>query len=210
LVNKLNPDAILLNLKTSEVESWEVLAELRNNPLLSHIPVILLTVEEEAQSGNAIRSTDVMAKPINSEQLTTLVNTYCKQQNNVICQVMVVDDDAVIRAGIAELLELKGWRVIQVENGQEALEKLQQATPRLILLDLMMPVMNGFEFVEQLRKHAVWCTIPVIVLTSKELDAQEQAWLHKQVDTVLQKETFSQEKLVSHIHQLIANAVTHD
>jgi len=207
LVNKLNPDAILLDLKTSAVEGWEVLAELRNNPLLSHIPVILLAVEGEQQGGYAVRSTDVVAKPINAEQLTILINTYCKQLNHTVCQIMVVDDDEVIREGIAEFLKLKGWQVIQAENGQQALAHLQQAIPRLILLDLMMPVMNGFEFIEQLQKHPTWHTIPVIVLTSKELDAQEHAWLHKHVETILQKETFSQEQLILHIHQLIVNAM---
>lgn len=100
--------------------------------------------------------------------------------------------------------------MIQAGNGEEALAHLQRVIPRLILLDLMMPVMDGFEFIEKLHKHTVWHTIPVIVLTSKELDAQEHAWLHKHVETILQKETFSQEKLVSHIRQLIAQAVAND
>ncbi|OQW93379.1 MAG: hypothetical protein BWK79_11475 [Beggiatoa sp. IS2] len=120
---------------------------------------------------------------------------------------MVVDDDEYIRESITALLELEGWRVFQAENGQVALNHLDTKKPSLILLDLSMPEMDGFEFIEHLQKNEKWGATPIVVLTAKSLDAEELSCLNNTVKTVLRKETYTKEDLVLRIHNLISTTV---
>jgi len=120
--------------------------------------------------------------------------------------VMVVEDEECIREVIAMILEEEGWRTFLAENGQVALEHLKDKKPSLILLDLMMPVMDGFEFLTHLREHAQWQSIPVIVLTAIQLSVEQQAFLNSHVELTVQKQQHSRDELISQIHQLMAGA----
>jgi CheY-like chemotaxis protein len=107
---------------------------------------------------------------------------------------------------MATRLKSEGWRVFKAENGRVALEHLDDKRPALILLDLLMPEMDGFEFVARLRQNEKWCTIPVVVLTSTHLSEQDQARLHGFVENIFQKETYSRDELLLLIHKQIAEA----
>ncbi|HEC84706.1 MAG TPA: response regulator, partial [Thioploca sp.] len=120
--------------------------------------------------------------------------------------VMLVDDDETLREGLSFFIKTQGWRVFQAENGQVALEHLDHKKPSLILLDLNMPVMDGFEFLTHLQDNEKWRSTPVIVLTAKNLTAQEQAHLNQQVETIFQKDADNQDKLISSIHKQISEA----
>jgi len=118
---------------------------------------------------------------------------------------MVVDDDKIIREGVTAILKKQGLSVCQAENGQVALEHLERNKPALIFLDLMMPVMDGFEFLEHLRNHEKWYSIPVVILTAKILTAKEQAYLNQYVETIFQKDYYCRDELILHIHKLVSN-----
>ena len=119
---------------------------------------------------------------------------------------MVVEDEEFFRKMMVHVLELEGWRVFQAENGQVALEHLDDKKPDLILLDLLMPVMDGFEFLVELRKQEKWRSIPVVVLTARDMTADEHARLNHYVETIFLKEAYKQEDLIIQLHQLISDS----
>lgn len=207
LAKKLRPDAIILDIKMENMDGWEVISALKSDPLLADIPVIISSIEEEQNRGYASGATDYLVKPIRRHQLATILRKY-RIGNDSSGLVMIVDDDEVVREIVAEMLKREGWRVFKAENGQVALEHIEDKKPSLILLDLMMPEMNGFEFLTHLYEHEKWCSIPVVVLTATTLTAEEHARLNQHVETIFQKESYSSEELISHIQKLISDVST--
>ena len=203
---KLRPDAIILDVNMPAVNGWKVLSMLKSNPLLADIPVIIISIEARHEKGYALGATDYMVKPIHHEQLAIVLEKYHIGDNSPGL-IMLIEDDTIIREVVAEMIKNAGWQVFKAENGKVALEHLDNKKPLMILLDLNMPIMNGFEFLTHLRKNDKWNSIPVIVLTSTHLDAEEQARLQgNQVETILHKESYKREELLWQIHQLIANS----
>lgn len=201
LAKKIRPDAIVLDFSTAEAEGWQVLSTLKSDSLLAHIPVIIAKGNEG--KGIAMGAIDCLPKSVDRKQLAAILNKY-HVGNDPRNLIMVVDDDEYIRESLTALLEVQGWRVFQAEDGQVALDHLDTKKPALILLDLNMPEMNGFKFIENLQKNEKWCTTPVVVLTATELSAEEFARLNNSVETIVRKEGYSSEDLILHIHKLIA------
>ncbi|MBI2466907.1 MAG: response regulator [Candidatus Rokubacteria bacterium] len=121
--------------------------------------------------------------------------------------VLVVDDDPAFRELARRLLEREGYRVAEAENGRVALERVREAPPGLILLDLMMPEMDGFAFVEELRREAAWRAIPVVVVTAKDLSADERARLNGYVEKILQEGAYPRDALLAEVRELVAASV---
>ncbi|OQY49063.1 MAG: hypothetical protein B6247_24365, partial [Candidatus Parabeggiatoa sp. nov. 2] len=205
LAYKLRPDAIVINVQMAEMEGWQILSTLKNDSLMAHIPVILITMAEDKQKGYAMGATDCLDKSAVSSQLAAILEKYQIGDDSTDL-VMLVDDDETLREGLSFFIKTQGWRVFQAENGQVALEHLDHKKPSLILLDLNMPVMDGFEFLTHLQDNEKWRSTPVIVLTAKNLTAQEQAHLNQQVETIFQKDADNQDKLISSIHKQISEA----
>lgn len=203
LAKKLRPDAILLDVRMPDMDGWRVLSALKSDSLLSDTPIIMVSVEEERNKGYALGATDYLVKPIGRDQLASLLKKYHIGDNSQGL-VMIIDDDTMTREFLANRLKDEGWRVFKAENGQVALEHIDDKKPSLILLDLLMPEMDGFEFLDKLRSYEKWRSIPVVVLTSTKLSAEDQARLHAHVETVFQKETCYRQDLLSMIHQQIA------
>jgi CheY-like chemotaxis protein/GAF domain-containing protein len=210
LANKLRPDAILLDVQMSEMDGWRILSMLKSDSLLAHIPVILIAMEEDKQKGIARGATECIDKTMVHSQLATIFEKYHIAENSTNL-VMVIDDDDVCRTGLTSLLNTQGWRVFQAENGQVALEHLDNKKPALILLDLNMPVMDGFEFLARLQDNKKWRSTPVMVLTARTLTPEEQAHLNQHVGNIFSKDAYSQDELILRLHQLIAESkVLHD
>jgi CheY-like chemotaxis protein/nitrogen-specific signal transduction histidine kinase len=206
MAKKLRPDTILLDVKMPGMDGWKVLSALKNNSLLSDIPVIMTSIVEERNKGVALGAADYLVKPVKRAQLAAVLNKYL-MANDSQGLVMVVEDDIITRENMAEMLKLEGWRVFKAENGRVALEHIEDKKPSLILLDLMMPEMDGFEFVTRLRQNDKWRSIPVVVLTATKLSAEDQARLHSYVDSILQKASNQKEELLRQIHQQVAAAM---
>jgi signal transduction histidine kinase/DNA-binding response OmpR family regulator len=209
LAQKLLPDCILLDVNMPEKDGWQVLSILKNDPQLVTIPVIMMLMNTEKHTGYAMGATDCLDKTMLHSQLPILLQKHQIGDNSTIMVVMVIDDDKWQREMLTTLLEDKGLEVLSAENGQTALTHIDLKKPGLILLDLNMPVMDGFEFLEHLQNHEQWCSIPVIVLTSRNLSAEEHARLNQHVETIFQKDDFQQEKLILRIRQLVNDATTH-
>jgi CheY-like chemotaxis protein len=130
--------------------------------------------------------------------------------DNPPCSVLLVEDDDAARQMLKAMLEKNGWQVNEAENGHVALERVAARRPNVILLDLMMPEMDGFEFVLSLHKHTEWRSIPVVVLTAKDLSAEERNRLSGKVERILLKGAFTREELLSNVRELVSACVRQD
>ncbi len=201
LARTVHPDAITLDVLMPGMDGWEVLRRIRADDTLADVPVIMLSVLHEQQLAIALGATEYVTKPIDRAQLRRILRPHQPAQAGGV--VLVVEDDAATRRTFVRGLSREGWTVIEAENGRVALERLATSTPSLILLDLMMPVMDGAEFVAELRKVEAWQQIPVIVVTAKDVSREERERLNGHVSDVLTKGTYSQLDLVRDIRLLM-------
>jgi PAS domain S-box-containing protein len=207
LAHEHHPSAILLDIVMPQMDGWDVLSVLKNDPELAAIPVIMLSLLEDKTLGYSLGATDYLVKPINYERFMAVLHKH-HLDVKTSAPVMVVEDDNSIREMMGRILKNAGWQVDLAENGLIALEHLKQNLPALILLDLMMPEMDGFEFVSILRQEPSYADIPVVVLTAKDITTEDRQRLHSGVETIFQKGAYSQEKLLTEIEQVLIS-VTH-
>jgi signal transduction histidine kinase/CheY-like chemotaxis protein/HAMP domain-containing protein len=201
IAKDLRPTAITLDVIMPDLDGWSVLAALRKDPELADIPVIMVTIVDEHRRGIALGAAGYLTKPIDRERLHRLVSRFRAPVPPT--RVLVVEDDAVQRERMRGWLEDPQWTVREAENGREALNRIQESKPDVILLDLMMPEMDGFAVVAALQKDAGWRDIPVIVITARDLDAKDRARLNSGVQSVLVKERFRPADLVERIRRLV-------
>jgi CheY-like chemotaxis protein/anti-sigma regulatory factor (Ser/Thr protein kinase) len=202
LARELQPDAITLDVLMPGIDGWTVLAMLKTDPDLADIPVIMLTIVDDKGKGYALGAAEYMVKPIDRDRLAAVLRPYRSASHPF--RVLVVEDEAVTREMLRRALEKEGWDVIEAEHGRAALELVAEARPGLILLDLMMPEMDGFEFVAELRQNEAWRVIPVVVVTAKDLTAQDRLRLNGYVEKILQKQAYSQDALLAEVRDLVA------
>jgi signal transduction histidine kinase/CheY-like chemotaxis protein len=192
--------AITLDVTMGGMDGWSVLGALKADPRLKDIPVVMLTGIDDKGKGYSLGATDYLVKPVNREQLTNALQKFFVP--NQVSSVMLVEDDLPTRSVMARLLEKMGWTVYEAGNGQEALDLLSQHKPNLILLDLMMPVMDGFEFLTRMRVNSDWVHIPVMVLTAKDLTPEDRNVLKDKVSIVIEKGTNDYEEVARMIRQV--------
>ena len=198
---ELRPTAITLDVMMPDLDGWSVLAALRQDPELADIPVIMVSIVDEHRRGIALGAAGYLTKPVDRERLHRLVSRFRAPVPPT--RVLLVEDDAVQRERMRGWLEGPQWAVREAENGREALKRIEENKPDVILLDLMMPEMDGFAVVAALQKEAGWRDIRVIVITSLDLDAKDRARLNAGVQSVLVKERFQPANLVERIRRLV-------
>jgi signal transduction histidine kinase/CheY-like chemotaxis protein len=200
LATELRPTAITLDVMMPDLDGWSVLAALRQNPDLADIPVMVSIVDEHRR-GIALGAAGYLTKPVDRERLHRLIRRF--QAPSRRTRVLMVEDDAVQRERMRGWLEPSQWVVREAANGREALRILRGERPDVILLDLMMPEMDGFEVVAALQKDTGWQDIPVIVITSLDLTAKDRERLNTGVKSVLVKDRFRPEDLIERIRCLV-------
>jgi len=184
LVRELRPAAVTLDIMMPDLDGWTVLAAIKGDPALSRIPVVLMSIMEEKNRGYALGAADYLVKPVDRNKLVETLRSVCGATTG---HVLLIDDDDVARRGVRTTLEPIGWRVSEAENGQVAVEALAAARPDVIVLDLMMPKMDGFEFLDELRARPDWQDIPVVVITAKDLTDEDRDRLNGGVERIIQK-----------------------
>jgi signal transduction histidine kinase/DNA-binding response OmpR family regulator len=203
LAHEIQPAAITLDVMMPEMDGWSVLRALKADPLLRTIPVIMLSMIDDRTRGYSLGAVDYLTKPVDREQLNkTLSRYYCAEDDT--CPVLLVEDDAETREVMARTLEKAGWTVSEAGNGQEALDIMSDLHPRLILLDLMMPVMDGFDFLTAMRARPEWQHIPVIVITAKDLTADVRDRLNGRVEEIVEKSAYTREQLLQRVSEAVA------
>jgi CheY-like chemotaxis protein len=205
LAKELQPEAITLDVMMPGMDGWAVLAALKADPETAHIPAIVMTIVDDQNLGYALGAADYILKPINRNQLMSVLQKYGASQSPN--SILVVEDDPINREMLRRQLEKDNWQVIAVENGREALEAIATHPPRLIISDLMMPEMDGFELVHELRQSPRWRSIPVIVLTAKELTETDRQKLYGHVEKIFQKGSYQRQALLAEVHDLLAEAI---
>jgi PAS domain S-box-containing protein len=205
MARQLQPDAITLDVMMPGMDGWAVLSALKNDPELADIPVVMLTIVDDQNMGYALGAAEYLTKPVDRDRLASVLKKYAG--DGPARSALVVDDEQEARDMLRRLLESHGWSVVEAANGRLAIEKLQERRPAVILLDLMMPEMNGFQFVEELRKNDDWRDIPVVVVTAKDLTPEERHFLDSQVGTVLQKGAYQSEELLRETGRLVASRI---
>jgi signal transduction histidine kinase/CheY-like chemotaxis protein len=201
LAKELRPTAITLDAMMPDLDGWSVLAALRQDAELAEIPVIMVTILDEQRRGVALGAAGFLTKPIDRERLHRLVGRFRAPARPT--KVLLVEDDPVQRERVRGWLQGQQWIVQEAENGREALVRLRANKPDVILLDLMMPEMDGFAVVAAMQKDPSWREIPVIVITARDLDAKDRERLNSGVQSVLVKEMFRPDDLVERIRRLV-------
>ncbi|MCV6638816.1 response regulator [Candidatus Albibeggiatoa sp. nov. NOAA] len=195
------PDAITLDVMMPGMDGWMVLSSLKTDPHLADIPVIMLSIIEDKQLGFSLGAADYLIKPFDKQQLDGLLEKYVPTHQTP--KVLVIDDDEATLTLLATMLSRDGLEVIQANSGRKGLQLLEKEQPNIILLDLMMPEMDGFEFLSYLRDDPNWSHIPVVVLTAKDITAEDRRKLNDNAHQVFQKSSYHRETLLGEIHELL-------
>ncbi|MBZ0234500.1 MAG: response regulator [Deltaproteobacteria bacterium] len=191
LARERNPAAIILDMILPRLDGWTVLSELKSDPALARIPVIIISVAEERARGFALGAVDYLVKPFEAQRLADIVTREVGAERG---EVLVVDDDAATRELVARQLRAAGFPVAEARTGEEALLRVRVTRPALLVLDLCMPGMSGFEVLSKLRAEQI--QVPVVVLTGKTLTAAEEEALRHGMAGVVQKSGASIDELV--------------
>jgi PAS domain S-box-containing protein len=175
LAREQKPQAIILDIHLPRLDGWSVLSQLKSEPALSNIPVILVSVEEQRARGYSLGACEYLIKPVEPSRLVEVVTRTLGTVALASGEVLVVDDDASTRELVSRSLRRAGFSTSEAHSGEDALLKARVSPPVLVVLDLMMPNLDGFEVLRRLRSEKL--TMPVVVLTGKTLTAEEQATL---------------------------------
>ncbi len=197
LAHALRPRAILLDVMMPGMDGWSVLSALKADPALAAIPVVMVTFVSERGLASSLGAADYVLKPVEWERFRQVMDRFRDQDGDVL----VVDDDADTRARMRAVLEKGGWTVAEASNGREALDQVAHAVPRVILLDLTMPVMDGFAFLHALRERPGCAEVPVVVLTARDLSSEDRSRL-RGASQVLNKGDTSLRDLAGELREL--------
>ena len=205
MAREARPDAITLDVLMPSVDGWAVLAALKADPDLADIPVVMLTMVDDKTMGYALGASDYLTKPIDRERLLRTLEAH--RHGAPSRAVLLVEDDAATRGLLRRMLEREGWAVSEAENGRVGLERIADEQPAVILLDLIMPEMDGFALVLELRKREAWRSIPIIVITALDVSVQDRLRLNGFVEGILSKGALTQEQLLGEVRDLVADSV---
>jgi len=200
LARRVRPGVITLDVMLPEMDGWQVLSELKNDPALAEIPVVMVSVVDDRTRAYSLGAADYLTKPVDRDRLVQVVRHYLSAGSR---EALVVEDDAGQRILLRNVLEHEGWHVEEAENGAAALLRMKARSPNLILLDLMMPEMDGFEFVAALKNEPEWSEIPVVVLTARDVTIEDRKRLNGRVQRVLAKSALDVDAFLAEIRRVL-------
>jgi signal transduction histidine kinase/CheY-like chemotaxis protein len=202
LARELKPSLITLDVLMPSMDGWSVLQEVKADPELENIPVVMISIAGDKDLGYTLGAVECLTKPVDRDKLRQLASQYAGPTGGG--HALVVDDDAGIRSLFRRALEDDSWTVAEAENGAVALERVEEQQPDLVLLDLMMPVMDGFEFVMHYRKLEGCLATPIIVVTAKDLSQKERQALNGGVERIVEKGALTKQQLLAQVRELVS------
>jgi CheY-like chemotaxis protein len=188
-VRRLSPAGVILDILLPGIDGWEVLAQLKADPQTAPIPVIVVSMLDERGRGFALGAAEYLVKPVGKEQLRAALHRAAAMPERKHA-VVAIDDDPLSIELVRANLETEGWAVLGAATGQEGLALIRERQPSAVLLDLLMPGMDGFEVVEALRTDPDTKSIPVVILTSKSMTPQDKERLQGRITYVARKTEF--------------------
>lgn len=200
------PDAIILDVMMPDMDGWSVLSTVKSDPSLTNIPVIMMTFVQEQNLGYTLGAADYLTKPVDRKQLSEVLQRHIAQSTSG--EILLVDDDAMTRMLMREQLEMSSCTVQEASSGVEALAHIERLIPSVIILDLLMPAMNGFEFLYNLQQRTEYKNIPVIVMTAKDLTAEERGKLTENVQKVFCKGVCDRTSLLADVKHFLSTAIS--
>ncbi|HEY9110690.1 MAG TPA: response regulator [Rhodanobacteraceae bacterium] len=203
LAREIKPALILLDVLMPHVDGWTVLARLKADAQLAEIPVVMISVTQDRRFGVTLGAADYLVKPIEQAKLLQTLRKHIGERGEH--SVLVIDDDKTTRDMLRRVLEREAWSVVEAADGREGLVQLDRHRPAAILLDLMMPQMDGFTFLDSLRQRGDETAVPIIVLSAKELSRAELARLENQVQKVIEKGRLGHHQLEQVLHNAVAS-----
>ncbi|HKK15462.1 MAG TPA: response regulator [Gammaproteobacteria bacterium] len=207
LARQLKPLAITLDVVMPGMDGWEVMQVLKADPDLTKIPIVMCTVIDDEEHAFSLGVAEYLTKPVDHKRLQKTLESRCPGGN---CRILIVEDDTVQRQLISRELQNDGWQVFEAEHGRAAMERLREKTVDIVLLDLEMPEMDGFEFVEAIQKNPVWRDIPVVVLTGKDLTSADRSRLNGYVKTIIAKGNRGLNSVIGNIQKVLKDRVNHN
>jgi adenylate cyclase len=205
LAREVRPSLITLDVLMPELDGWSVLRELKSIPELAPIPVIMLTIVDERSKGYALGASEYITKPIDWTRLRAVLHHLNGGPSRR--DILVIEDDEETRRLLASTLADEGWRVIEAEDGREGFKRLRERRPNLILLDLMMPEMDGFEFLELLRGDVAFSNIPVVGMTATDLSEVDRRRLNSGIVDFVSKAACDRDELLARIRDFVMHNV---
>ncbi len=207
LARALLPSAITLDIVMPEMDGWDVLTECKADPLLAEIPVIMVSIIDEKTKGFALGVADYLVKPVEHDRLIRLIQQHSRPAHPNFMphdrSILVVEDDVNLRTMLRRVLSGAGWDVVEAPTGQAALDWVSSNTPALIILDLMLPELDGIQVIERLQAMQNGQSTPIVVVTAKDLTPAERARLNGSIAQILQKGDYHLEDLLATVYDLV-------
>jgi signal transduction histidine kinase/DNA-binding response OmpR family regulator/HAMP domain-containing protein len=205
IAREIRPSVITLDVLMPGLDGWSTLQQLKRDRVLQDIPVIMVTIVDEENQAYALGAAAYLTKPVNRECLLKALSA-CRT-DHASSRVMVVEDDPHTRGWLARILREDGWEVAEAENGRVALDRLPLVKPDIILLDLMMPEMDGFEFVDEINRNEATRHLPLIVLTAADVDEEAQRRLSGGIRRILRKRLGGRDEVLATLRDVIADCL---
>jgi PAS domain S-box-containing protein len=200
IARALRPNAIAVGADVPGTDGWDVLGAIKADRELASIPVIMVSLAAGISSVYALGVAGYLQKPLSRDDLLRTVQAHCRRRND---RVLIVDDDEAVRDLVCRTLQKEGYETVFAANGSEALARIDESRPALILLDLAMPVMNGFEFMDAIHQNAEHQSVPVVVVSSRDLTTEDRERLRGSVEQSTRSEPNPGERLLAKIRELI-------
>jgi len=195
------PGVICLGVAAPSLEGWSVLRALKSDLDLDGIPVVVVTMGEDRERGVALTATDFVVKPVNrGDLMRVLARLGVGAKGGPI---LVVDDSEAVREVVGRMLRAEGWEVVEAENGRVALERIAERRPALVLLDLIMPEVDGYRVVSEMHRHPEWSTIPVVIVTAADIPPTLRDFLERRVEAVIGKGGDDQRAVLDKVRRLV-------
>lgn len=201
LAKQIKPDVISLDVLMPGMDGWTVLMKLKEDAETADTPVVMVSIVDEKKIGYTLGASDYLTKPVDRSRLLHVMEKHCR--GRFTGPVLLVDDDAGARELTCSTLEKEGVEVMQAGDGHQAIELLEQVLPQIILLDLVMPVMDGFEFLEALKARPEWQAIPVVVITAKDLSEADHERLNGKVMNVIGKGKYTESDMLKMLQRVV-------
>jgi CheY-like chemotaxis protein len=197
---------ITLDIMLPDMDGWEFLARLKQVPALTRIPVVIISIVADRNKGFALGAAAVMQKPVSRQELyESLVELglFPRPEGQAL-RVLVVDDEPRLVELIAVHILGLASTVLRAYGGREAIETARRELPDVIVLDLIMPDVNGFDVVEALQRHPATARIPILVVTAKEITAEDRAKLNGYVATIMEKAEFDRDRFTAEVRRALS------